>query len=112
MASRKKPPAEVRTIGLFTGLTPLEEAEQAALEEDPFAPKEEPVSRTLISNDETAVRWLGEDFSEELLGDGVRVALGKSGVVVMLVRKDARSVTVKLSHAQWAKLKVIARDGP
>lgn len=115
MAARKKDPAVLRTLGLFTGKTPLEEA-VAELEAPKDAPQEERTGNPLAMverQEETAVRWLGLDVFTE--GDDVRVAVHAKGhAVLMMVRANAHgpyhTATLKLSAQQWAKLKKLARE--
>lgn len=111
MASRKKAPADMRTIDIFTGKTKLEEVEDMLVEEDEFAkpandaPKDR--SDPTFEQEETAIRWLGLDGFN--VGDDCRVALNGKGAVLMLI--DAApdgSVRAqreqKLSRKQWTKL--------
>lgn len=119
MASRKKPdPAALRTLGLFTGLTPLEEAEQMAREEGAIADKYQGEPRyagdMIPSSLESAARWLGEGQQER--GDDIRVIESGSGhAVLVLIRGDApvhpySTVNLRLSRRQWAKLKRIVDE--
>ena len=70
MASRKKDPAALRTIGLFTGKTVMEEA--AALAEEEAPEQREAGPRDIESEaEECAIRWLGLDAFHE--GDDIKV---------------------------------------
>jgi hypothetical protein len=111
MAAKKKDPAALRTIGLFTGKTVIEEAEAMAREEE--QPERADVPRDLPAEaEECAVRWLGLDAFHDH-GDDIKVAVHSSGHAVMvLVRADVKGaprgvITIKLSRSQWAKLKAI-----
>jgi len=123
LASRKKDPAVLRTLSLFSGKTPLEEA-QALVEVDAadLAETEERAKRTghpfemVHEAEKTAVRWLGLDAFHE--GDDVKVAEHRDGhAVLVLVRTGGPAgapygaVNIKLSKAQWSKLKRLARGG-
>lgn len=118
---RKQDPAALRTISLFSGKTVLEEAE-ALLEVDAadLAETEERAQRTghpfemVHCAEETAIRWLGLDVFHE--GDDVKVAVHPKGhAVLVLVRTSGPSgnpygtASVKLSKAQWDKLRMLAR---
>ncbi len=112
MGSRKKDPAALRTIGLFTGKTVLEEVEGGLREE---APEHRPSGlRELAAEaDENAVTWLGLDAWHE--GGDVKVAVHRDGhAVLVLVNASKKDVvygttTVKLSKTQWAKLRGLCR---
>lgn len=115
MASRKKAPdfAVVRTIGLFTGKTAIEEANDVLAEEAPAERTGDPTD--MVSHgEEAAVRWLGLDAFHE--GDDVRVAVHKAGhAVLMLVKTTTAGVAYgtslhKLSRAQWSKLKQLVKQ--
>ena len=114
MTRKKRDPAQLRTLGLFSGMTPLEEAERELHEEAGDVRSDEP--RDLSADAEsTAIRWLGSDVFHE--GDDIKVAVHRMGhAVVVLVYADvnggARStVQLKLSKAQWTKLKRLALEG-
>jgi hypothetical protein len=121
MASRKRDAAAARTLSLFTRLTPLEEA-AAELEGGAadLADAEARERRTghpfemVHEAEKTAVRWLGLDVFHE--GDDVKVAVHRDGhAVLVLVRTTGAAnapygtVNVKLSKAQWSKLRNIAK---
>lgn len=114
MAARKRKldPAVLRTVGLFSGKTVLEEAEQLAAEEEPEAKTGDPTA--MVDHAEAcAVRWLGQDAFHE--GDDVRVALHSSGAAVMVLVSTRGNApyatrTFKLTRQQWSKLKQIARE--
>lgn len=116
MASKKKDPAALRTIGLFTGRTPLEEAELTLLEEpEDVKESREAGERDIVAEaEEGAIRWLGLDVFRE--GDDIKVAVHPRGhAVVVLVHADskggARATTqFKLSAAQWKKLRALAKE--
>jgi hypothetical protein len=118
LAARKKDPAQLRTLGLFTGLTPLEEAEQMAREEGAIADKYQGEPRyagdMIPSSLSAAARWLGEGQQER--GDDVRVIESEAGhAVLVLIRGDApahpySTVNLRLSRRQWAKLKAIVEE--
>lgn len=112
-ARRRKPePAELRTIGLFSGKTAVEEAEDLARDEAPQA--RAPAGDMVEEDEKAAVRWLGLDTFHE--GDDVRVAIHKGGHAVLMLVRTTKDGTVygtsihKLSRQQWAKLKQIARE--
>lgn len=115
MASRrKKSPAELRTVGLFTGLTPIEEAERELAEEREttgrYTPRDyDSTKHTMI---DVAIRWLGMDAFED--GDDVLLAIGPKGDGVLMAITAAkggypgRQVHVRLSRKQLRKLKTLA----
>ena len=118
---RKQDPAALRTISLFSGKTVLEEAVQT-LEDDAadLAETEAREQRTghpfemVHEAEKTAVRWLGLDAFHE--GDDVKVAVHPQGhAVLILVRTYGPlggpygTVSVKLSRAQWSKLRELSR---
>jgi hypothetical protein len=118
---RKQDPAALRTISLFSGKTVIEEAEHL-LEVD-AADLAETQARAIRTGhpfemvheaEDAAVRWLGLDVFHE--GDDLKVAVHPKGhAVLVLVRTTGTpglpygTATIKLSRAQWAKLKTIAR---
>ncbi len=117
MARRKPDPAVLRTVSMFTGKTPLEEAEDFAREEDDTERPDTP--RDMVTEaEDCSIRWLGLDVFHE--GDDVRVAVHAKGhAVIMLVRTVPSGVpggsaygttTFKLSRAQWTKLKKLVRE--
>lgn len=113
MASRKKDPAALRTVDMFTGMTKLEEAESALKEEAPELRESGP--RDFVAEaEECAVRWLGLDAFHE--GDDVKVAIHPAGHAVIVLVHTARDGSVrsasthKLSRQQWAKLRILARQ--
>lgn len=115
MASRKKPdPAALRTLGLFTGKTPTEEAETLLYEpEEPEARSSSDPRAMVEKQEEVAITWLGLDAFHE--GDDVRVAVHPQGhAVLMFVRADVNgpfhTATFKLSKAQWGKLRRLAAE--
>lgn len=115
MAARKKKadPAAPRTLGLFSGKTVIEEAEALALEEAPQARNFKNPLEMVEHGEETAVTWLGLDAFHE--GDDVRVAVHPEGhAVLMLVRTNYAgpygTSLIKLSRAQWSKLRKLARE--
>lgn len=112
--AKRKAPAELRTIGLYSGLTPLEEAERLAKEEASEVRPDGP--RDIVGEaEDCAIRWLGMDAFHE--GDDVKVAVHSAGhAVIVLVRATKNgapyhTTTFKLSRDQWTKLKALARDG-
>ncbi len=112
MASRKKDPAALRTISLFSGKTTLEEAEHELVEEAPEQRSNNPLVMVERS-EETAIRWLGLDVFHE--GDDVKVAVHPKGhAVLLIVRTDKggpfHTASIKLSKVQWSKLKALARE--
>lgn len=115
MVSRKKAHAELRTLGLFTGKTVLEEAEDALREEEAEQKTGDPTAMVEAA-ESAAIRWLGMDAFHE--GDDVKVAVHPAGHAVLILVRTApkgapySTVTLKLSRAQWAKLKGLARDDP
>lgn len=116
MAGRKKKdPASLRTIGLFTGKTPLEEAESLAYEVDELEEAREGGPRDIVrESEDCAVRWLGLDAFA--VGDDVKVAVHPKGHAVMMLVSTVKSgaaygtSTIKLSRAQWSKLKTIVKE--
>lgn len=122
-ARKKKDPAALRTIDLFTGKTAFEEAE-ASLVAEAYEEEERDaranVPRDIVSeSEECAVKWLGLDAFHE--GDDIKVAVHPKGhAVLMLVNTRAPAgmpiaygtVTHKLSRAQWSKLKKIVKEAP
>lgn len=117
MAARKKKadPAALRTLGLFSKKTVLEEAEALVLEEQPDAARGFKNPLEMVEHgEETAVTWLGLDAFHE--GDDVRVAVHPGGhAVLMLVRTNYAgpygTSLIKLSKAQFQKLRKILQDG-
>lgn len=123
MASRKKQdPAVLRTVSLFSGKTPLEEAVML-LEVDAvdLSETEARAQRTghpfemVHEAEKTAVRWLGLDAFHE--GDDVKVAVHAQGhAVIIFVNTSGPkgapygTSSFKMSKAQWAKLKQLARQ--
>lgn len=115
MASRKKPdPAALRTIGIFTGKTPIEEAE-ALVREEAGNERQAGPRDVVAEAEDCAIRWLGLDVFHH--GDDVRVAVHPEGhAVLLLVSTGGRlgapygTTTIKMSRAQWAKLKRLARE--
>lgn len=113
MAARKRKPdpAVLRTVGLFSGKTVLEEAEQLAAEEEASERTGDPTA--MVENaEESAIRWLGQDAFHE--GDDVRVALHQSGAAVMVLVSTRGNApyatrTFKLTRQQWSKLVSLAR---
>jgi len=122
VSRKKKDPAALRTVGLFTGKTVLEEAEQeleeaedvteAASWERPNDPKD-----MVDVAENTAVRWLGLDVFHE--GDDVKVAVHAKGHAVLVFvgthgpkGAPCSTATFKISAAQWRKLKNLARAEP
>jgi hypothetical protein len=115
MGRRKVDPAILRTVDLFTGKTPLEEAEHIALEEEDRTERIGDPLALVERAESTAVTWLGLDVFHE--GDDVKVAVHPKGhAVIVLVStsgKDGKpygTTTIKLSRAQWSKLKSLARQ--
>jgi hypothetical protein len=115
VAARKKDPALLRTIDLFTRKTPLEEAQDILEDEKPSARSADP-GDMVEQAEATAIRWLGLDAFHE--GDDVKVAVHPKGhAVIVLVSTTAKegvpygTSTLKLSRVQWTKLKALARDG-
>ncbi len=113
LASRKKDPAALRTLGLFSKQTPLEEA--SALLADEVQEVRVAGPRDIVAEaEECAVRWLGLDAFHE--GDDIKVAVHKGGHAVMvLVSATGKGAiygtsTIKLSRTQWSKLKAIANE--
>lgn len=114
VSRKKKDPAQLRTLGLFTGKTPLGEAE---LELEEIAPEERTGDpRDMVNTaEETAVRWLGLDAFNE--GDDVKVAVHPKGhAVLVFVRSGGpngapfHTATFKMSAKMWSKLKQLARE--
>lgn len=122
MVRRRRPePAELRTVDLFTGLTPLEEAERLALEEDKYSHRNLHQGPPRTADDmipdafKSAVEWLGENEPIER-GDNIRVAKGPKGsVVLVLIRGDLPShpystINLRLSAKAWGQLKRLALE--
>lgn len=121
MASRKKDPAALRTLSIFTRRTPLEEvADELEADADDLAESvaagraaKNPLAMEEHAED-AAIRWLGLDVFHE--GDDIKVAVHPKGhAVLVLVRKTVvgspySTATIKLSRAQWSKLKQLARE--
>lgn len=115
LAARKKDQAALRTLGLFTGLTPLEEAERLVREEEETRRSEPRYAGDMIpTSREAAVRWIGEGQQER--GDDIRVIESQAGhAVILLIRGDApahpySTVNLRLSRRQWTKLKRIVEE--
>ena len=120
--TKKKDPAALRTLSLFSGKTVLEEAADQLVEEARVIEQEERAERafkdpTAMAEhaEETAVRWLGLDAFHE--GDDVKVAVHKGGhAVLVFVRTTGpenvacSTATFKLSKQQWAKLKSLCKE--
>lgn len=121
MGARKKDPAALRTLSLFSGKTPLEEA-QSLIEVDAadLAETEARAQRTghpfemVHEAEKTAVRWLGLDAFHE--GDDIKVLEHRDGHAVLVIVRTTGSagapygvVNIKLSKAQWSKLRRLAR---
>lgn len=111
MGSRKKDPAVLRMLDIFTRKTPLETAEDMANEEA-RSPERPAGPRDLVEEaEEGAIRWLGLDVFHE--GDDIKVAVHRAGhAALVLVSVNASgpygTSTIKLSRSQWAKLKRLA----
>lgn len=120
MAGRKRKvsPAELRTVDMFTGKTPIEAAEEMLREEEPEIRDTSGRAPTEIVEmaEDAAIRWLGMDCFHE--GDDIKIAVHPKGhAVVMLIRTTKgthgpayHSVDFKLSRQQWAKLKKLVRE--
>jgi len=113
---KKKDPAALRTISFLTGKTPLEEAEEALLEEQPIERIGHPLDM-VPSAERTAIRWLGLDIFHE--GDDVKIAEHPTNgsAVLILVRASVAgtpysTATIKLSAQQYAKLRQLCVDVP
>lgn len=116
MAARKKKlPADMRTIDLFTGKTKVEEVEDMVAEEAANdAPKNRLEGNERFEQEESAIKWLGVD-SFDVAGDDLRIAVGKAGAVLMLIDSTKAGAVYgmrefKLSTKQWAKLKKLAKE--
>ena len=115
MAARKAQ-AALRTIGLFSGKTALEEAEGLLDAEDHGERKPPPTRDIVAEAEEAAVRWLGLEVNHE--GDDIKVALGKNGKAILVLvdtqkSKDGSAYatrSVYLSRQQWQKLKSLVLD--
>ncbi len=111
---RRLDPAVLRTRDLFTGRTALEEAEAEARDMAPEIRADVP--RNLVTEaEDCAVRWLGMDVFHE--GDDIKVAVHHAGHAVMVLvdthppgGAPCSTRTIKLSRAQWAKLKTIVGE--
>ena len=117
MASRKKPDlATLKTVDMFTGKTMLEEKTALAYEQEERESRSDEPRNIVEESEDCAIRWLGLDAFHEH-GDDVKVAVHPSGYAVMcLVRTTPQfgipyaTLTIKLSRAQWAKMKRIVRE--
>ena len=115
MAKRKKvAPAELRTIGLFSGLTPLEEAANVATaDEAKLPPADRSYAGTRDALVSSAIRWLGLDlFADD--GDDVTLAVHPQGHAVLNVTHGGkgcpgRTTQVKLSPQHVKKLRELFR---
>lgn len=118
MASKKKVPADLRTIDMFSGRTKLDEIkekEQAAeevVEEEERTAKAEDLRTLAEKAEDCAIRWLGLDAFHE--GDDIKVAVHPEGhaVLVLVSTHGPKKVpygttTLKLSRDQWEKLKAL-----
>lgn len=116
MASRKKDPAALRTIGLFTGKTQLEEAEGLLDEEEEQEGQGHQQPRDIVAEAEQAApRWLGLDVFHE--GDDVKVFTRNGRAIIVLVdtskSKDGGAYATRsfgLSRSQWSKLRALVRE--
>jgi len=120
MASKKKVPADLRTIDMFSGRTKLDEIKEKEQAAEEVIEEEERTAtvaddRTLSERaEDTAIRWLGLDAFHE--GDDVKVAVHPEGhAVVVLVNTHGPmkapygTQTFKLSRDQWRKLVELVR---
>ncbi len=117
MASRKKAPADLRTVDMFTGRTKLEEtrAIPEASPEDEVREETEVTTMSLAEKaDNCAIRWLGDDGPPK--GDDVKLALHPEGHAVMVLvssygpdKAPYGTSTIKLSRVQWMKLVELVR---
>jgi hypothetical protein len=110
---KKADPAALRTLGLFTGKTVLEEAE-TILEEEAKVSKTGDPRDMVNAAEETAMRWLGLDAFHE--GDDIKLAVHAKGHAVLVLVNTSRgqpygTITLKLTKTQWSKLKQLAREG-
>ena len=114
MAARKKSPAALRKLSLFSGKTVLEEAEQQLHEETEQIARDKNPLAIVEHAEETAIRWLGLDAFHT--GDDVKLALHADGHGVLILIRTTRegavynSSTVKLSKGQVTKLFALARE--
>ena len=99
MTRRKIPAAELRTIGLFSGRTRLEEVARLE-EEERQETRVDAGPRDLGSEmDEAAIRWLGNDAFVQ--GNDVRLAVRRADGATLLMLVKAAGGTV-ISTAMWA----------
>lgn len=118
MAGRKRKiePAVLRTLGIFTGLTPIEEAERELREEAASEVKDRSYDASKQGAIRDTIQWLGMDMFED--GDDVMLALGKRGdAVLMIIRgkpgaPPSHQAQVRLSPKQLAKLKQLVKQIP
>ncbi len=117
MGARKKSPAALRTIDIFTGKTALEEASTLLAEpEDAKEAARELAPRDMIMEaEEIAVRWLGMEQHHE--GDDIKIAEHPAGHAVIVLIDTTKSTNgsayatrqFRLSRAQYKKLKGLMR---
>jgi hypothetical protein len=114
---RKIEPAVLRTLGIFTGLTPIEEAERELAEETaPNELKDRSYDGAKQGAIRDAILWLGMDMFED--GDDIMLAVGRRGDGVLLIvtgkpgETPSHQAQVRLSPKQLAKLKRIVGDLP
>ena len=115
--SARKAQAALRTIGLFSGKTTLEEAEGLLDVEDHGDRRPPPVRDIVSEAEELAVRWLGVEVSHE--GDDIKIAEHRSGHAVVLLIDTSKTTNgsayatrqFRLSKAQWHKLRELCRAG-
>lgn len=110
---KKMEPAVLRTIGMFSGKTMLEEAESLAAdelqEERPDGPRD-----LVAEAEDGAIKWLGLDAFHS--GDDIKIATHKAGhAVIVLVNTTPKNEvyatrTFKLSAPQWKKLRKLVGD--
>jgi hypothetical protein len=115
VASRKKLPADMRTVGLFSGKTKQEEVEDMVREEEAAAPRRGDPTAMKEHAEQNAIRWLGLDSFHE--GDDVSLALHPKGHGVLILTavkngKPYRTIQMKVTKDQVKKLKIIAKEIP
>ncbi len=115
MASKKKVPADLRTIDMFSGRTKLDEIKEKEQAAEEVIEEEERTAtvaddRTLGERaEDTAIRWLGLDAFHE--GDDIKISVHPEGHAVVVLASTFGpkkaiygTSTFKLSRDQWCKL--------
>jgi hypothetical protein len=113
-ARKKKSAAALRTVDMFSGMTPMEEAERVRSEQAPdWGAPAAHASRDHTSCQsqmvETAIEWLRTEENDP--GDDVSLAIGPSGNGVLSVLHSSKSghpshqAQVRLSSRQICMLR-------